>query len=46
MIQKLLVTATLIVLWLSAGGVARAAAPAKDYSADRFDAQIAVQQVY
>ncbi|MEO6887947.1 MAG: DUF2207 domain-containing protein [Ktedonobacteraceae bacterium] len=44
MLQKLLVTAAFIVLLLSPGGAARAAAPAKDYSADRFDAQIVMQQ--
>ncbi|MBA2285087.1 MAG: DUF2207 domain-containing protein [Ktedonobacteraceae bacterium] len=44
MLQKILGTMALIVLLLSPGGVARAAAPAKDYSADRFETQIAIQQ--
>ncbi|MDQ2906734.1 MAG: DUF2207 domain-containing protein [Chloroflexota bacterium] len=44
MLQKLLVTAAFIVLLLSPGGAARAAAPAKDYSADRFDAQLTLQR--
>ncbi len=44
MLQKLLGTLALIVLLFSPAGVARAAAPAKDYSADRFDVQVALQR--